>query len=924
MLERFSTPSSFIKSLFAYHTGLMVLCATAYAQSGMTKAEHPRERISINKNWKFYKYTDPAKADTLIYDVRPNVNDNSDNRPADAKPTEAVTISRLRPVLRSYIMPSGNDFIKDPNHRYLMPKGNPGADFPFVKTDFNDNDWTSVDLPHDWAIKGPFYTGQDAIIGGGMGRLPVQGVAWYRKKIAIKTSDAGKSVYLDVDGAMSYAMVWFNGHLVGGWPYGYSSWRVDLSPYIIPGKINQLAIRLDNPVNSSRWYPGGGIYRNVWLTKVNKVHVGQWGVFCRTGKVSDRSAQLNLTTYIENTSQTKSNIKMATAIYRLNSQGQKIGKPVAKTISTNIWIAAHSHDTVSGALNISNPQLWQPLPGKYHPLYTAVTTIFSKNIPIDTYETHFGIRNIRFDPKNGLIVNGKKTFIRGVNQHADLGALGMAFNERAAARQLEILRAIGCNAIRLAHNPPAPELLDLADQMGFMIVDEIFDDWELKKTPLDFHLIFPDWSEQDLRAMIRRDRNHPCVMLWSFGNEVGEQYTGEAGAAVAKRLYSILKEEDTTRKATLAMNYAKPDMPLPAVVDVVGLNYQGEGIRNAPAYAGLKGISTPPSFPAFHAKFPDKVIISSENAAAVSSRGEYQFPVFEGNSAPVKDGRGGNPKTLQVSAYELYSVDFGSSADKVFATMAGHPYVAGGFVWSGWDYLGEPTPYYSARSSYFGIIDLAGFPKDRYYLYQAQWRPELPLVHILPHWTWPERTGQITPVHVFTSGDEAELFLNGRSLGRKKAGKDEFRIRWDDVRYEAGELKVTAYKNGKKWAEEKIETTGEAAQINITADRPSILADGKDLSFLTVRITDKQGRTIPRAKNLLRFSVEGAGEIVATDNGDASSMVAFPSHEREAFNGLCLVIVSAGYGLPGNIKVTAKAQGLKDGVIWLKSTTSQQ
>jgi beta-galactosidase len=371
------------------------------------------------------------------------------------------------------------------------------------------------------------------------------------------------------------------------------------------------------------------------------------------------------------------------------------------------------------------------------------------------------------------------------------------------------------------------------------------------------------------------------------------------------------------------MNYAKPDMPLPGVLDVICLNYQGEGIRNEGAYTGLKGISTPPLFPAFHKKFPHKVILSSENAAAFSSRGEYMFPVYSGNSSPVKDGMGGDPKSQQVSAYELYSVDFGSSADKVFASMEKHPYVAGGFVWSGWDYLGEPTPYYLSRSSYFGIIDLAGFKKDRFYLYQSQWRPELPMAHILPHWTWPDRIGQVTPVHVFTSGEEAELFLNGKSLGRKKKGAYEYRLRWDEVQYEPGELKVVAYRNGKKWAEDIVRTAGTAAQLEAAADHSVIQADGKDLSFITVRVTDKNGLTVPGAKNALRFSIEGPGEIIATDNGDAANLVSFTSLQRDAFNGLCLVIVRAKPGQPGIIKLKAASVGLTDAIISLQSGNSK-
>ncbi|WP_114778522.1 beta-galactosidase GalB [Botryobacter ruber] len=878
-----------------------------------------RERILINDGWKFYKYNSAADADSLIYDLRPEVKEDNDARPADARPTEAVAVAATKAVLKPWILPTGNAFLKDPANRYTRPEGNPGNNFPFVQSGFNDGAWEKVDLPHDWAIEGPFYKGWNTEIGGGMGRLPVHGVAWYRRKLEIPASDAGKSVFLDVDGAMSYAMVWLNGQLVGGWPNGYTSWRVDLTPYIKPGGQNQLAIRLDNPPSSSRWYPGAGIYRNVWLTKTNPVHVGQWGTVVTTSKVSKAAATVDLKVTVDNDATSDQNIEVATEIYALDANGKKAGKPVAKIHPAKAAVKAKNSETISGSVTIPNPKLWGPPPTQTPNRYVAVTTVAVQGKPLDVYETPFGIRDLRFDAEKGIFVNGERIYIQGVNQHHDLGALGAAFNERAAERQLEMLRDMGCNAIRMAHNPPAPELLELTDRMGFLVVDEQFDAWELKKPPLDFHLIFPDWHEQDLRALVRRDRNHPSVIMWSFGNEVGEQYTDEEGAKVARRLNAIVKEEDTTRPTTVSMNYAKPHMPLPAVVDIISLNYQGEGIRDAPAYAGLKGIRTSPLYPAFHDKFPDKVILSSENAAAISSRGEYLFPVTDGISSPVKEGLGGDPKSIQVSAYELYSVDFGSSADKVFASLEKHPYVAGGFVWSGWDYLGEPTPYYLARSSYFGIIDLAGFKKDRYYLYQSHWRPELPMAHLLPHWNWTDRVGQVTPVHVFTSGDEAELFLNGKSLGRKKKGQYEYRLRWDDVQYTPGELKVVAYKNGKKWAEDVVKTTGEAQKLQLSADRATIQAEGQDLSFVTVRVADKSGLTVPDAKNALRFSVEGPGEIVATDNGDATNLVPFPSHERDAFNGLCLVVVRAKPGQKGTIRLKAEAAGLEAGTVALKS-----
>lgn len=859
-----------------------------------------RERISINEGWRFFRYdTEP---DQLIYDVRPVVTDHNDNVVADTKPTASVVVNTSDKVLKRWILPSGNDFIRDLANHHQRPEGSPGADFPFVRNDFDDRKWASVQLPHDWAIKGPFYTASNAIVGGGMGRLPVQGVAWYRRKLDIPLADKGRFVYLDIDGAMSYAMVWLNGHLVGGWPYGYNSFRVDLTPYLKPGGDNQLAIRLDNPTNSARWYPGGGIYRNVWLTKVNPVQVAQWGTFVTCSHISSASATVNMAVQVNNKSHAAQHVQVVTDIY---NAGKKVATFPVSATTIKAGDSYNADDTVT----LQDPLLWRPTPTQQPHLYVAVTRVISGGKTVDKYETRFGIRSLTFDAIKGLLVNGERVRIQGVNQHHDLGALGAAFNVRAAERQLELLREMGCNAIRLAHNPPAPELLDLTDRMGFLVIDEIFDNWERKKTPLDFHLIFPDWYEPDTRAFIRRDRNHPSIIAWSFGNEVGEQYTAEQGAAIAQKLYYIVKEEDPTRPATASMNYAKPDMPFPAVMDILSLNYQGEGIRDAPAYQSLSGIRTSPLYPAFRQQFPDKLIVSSETASALSTRGTYLFPVYEGGSAPVSEGIGGNGREQQVSAYELYTAAFGASPDKVFASQDKYPYVAGEFVWSGFDYLGEPTPYYGARSSYSGIIDLAGFKKDRFYLYQSRWRPNYKMAHILPHWTWPERVGAITPVHVFTSGDEAELFLNEVSLGRKKKSGYEYRFRWDSVVYAPGVLRVVTWKNGILWAADTVHTTGAAAQLQLLADRNHIQRDGKDLAFITLRILDSDGSVVPRGRNRIQFEISGPGEIVATDNGDPADLEAFPSTTRNAFNGLAIVMVRATKET-GAIKVTARSAGL--------------
>ncbi|WP_396616568.1 beta-galactosidase GalB [Lysobacter soli] len=888
------------------------LCANAASPD-----PSPREHILLDTDWRFHK-GDPAGATGLDYDVRPDVAQSADGKDADARPDEAakVTAQDGVRVLKPWILPTANPLIRDPAKHHVRPAGNPGGDVSFVQAGFDDSGWQRVTLPHDWAIAGPFL--KDGPYGG-MGRLQTWGPAWYRRTLDIAAGDAGRSIFLDVDGAMSYATVWLNGQLVGGWPYGYNGWRVDLTPYVKPGRANQLAIRLDNPPESARWYPGAGLYRNVWLVKSDPVHVAHWGTRVTTPQVSKESATIALEVSIDNDSPRDADVTASTDVFELDANGDRRSSAVARVDHGRARIPKTSSATLAASTTLANPRLWGPPPTQQPNRYVAVTTVSRGGRAIDRVETPFGIRTIRFDANEGLFVNGERIAIRGVNNHHDLGALGAAFNVCAAQRQLDILREMGANAVRMAHNPPAPELLELADRMGFLVVDEIFDSWERKKTPLDFHLVFPDWHEPDLRAMLRRDRHHPSIVLWGVGNEVGEQYTGEAGAAIARKLHAIVREEDPTRPTVNAMNWAKPDMPLPRELDVIGLNYQGEGIRQEPEFEGTDRIRTPPQYDAFHAAFPGKAIVSTETASALSSRGVYLFPVTGKTSAPVRDGSGGDSKIRQVSAYELHAVDFGSSADKVFASLDRHPFVVGEFVWTGFDYLGEPTPYYDSRSSYSGIVDLAGFPKDRYYLYQSRWRPDLPMAHLLPHWTWPGREGQATPVHVFTSGDEAELFVNGVSQGRKKKAPFQYRLRWDDVVYRPGDLRVQAYKDGKPWASASTRTADAPVRIDAVADRRVIANDGRDLSFVTVRVVDRNGFAVPDAGNRIRFSIEGPGEIVATDNGDPTDMEAFGSHERRLFSGLALAIVRAVPGSSGTITLHADGDALQGTSITLES-----
>ncbi|KAL1602485.1 hypothetical protein SLS60_005901 [Paraconiothyrium brasiliense] len=836
-----------------------------------------RERISINSGWRFQRTEN--NADGLSYDQ-----------------------------LKRYVLPTANDFIKDSSKHTTRP-GNFGGNVTFVQPTFDDSAWENITLPHDWAIKGPFYVGDNVPVKGGMGRLPIQGVGWYRKKLDLATSDKSKRIYLDIDGAQSYAAVWLNGKIVGGWPYGYASFRLDLTPYLNFDGRDQLAIRLDNPLDSSRWYPGGGLYRNVWLTKVETVHVAQWGTYVTTEDVSEAEATVRLALKMENNGNSTQSVDILTDIYVLDGETGKPGNKVASFPHVTQEVVGNKVKTLNQSAKVENPLLWGPWTSQKPNLYVAVTRLSAQNQTIDTYETQFGIRTFTYSGSQGLLVNGEHIRIQGVNQHHDLGALGAAFNLRAATRQLEILKSMGTNAIRMSHNPPAPELLELTDRMGFLVMDEIFDVWNNNKTVNDFHLIFDDWHEADLRAFLRRDRNHPSIFGWSVGNEVSEQTSNSTGGVTVSKLRDIAHDEEPTRPITASMNAAHANQPFPAALDFLSLNYQGEGIRDSPAYSNLKGITTKPVYPDFHAAFPNKLLLSSEAAAALSSRGQYIFPVQNLTSAPVNDTSGGNSTTHHVSDYGIYSADFGSSPDKVFSAQDHAPYVAGEFVWSGFDYLGEPTPYYSSRSAYFGPIDLAGFPKDRYFLYKSRWLSNEKFAHILPHWNWPDRVNKTTPVHVFSSADQAELFVNGKSQGKRTRGQYEYRFRWDEVKYTPGTVSVATFKDGQPWANATVQTTGAPARISLQADRSEIAADGKDLSFVTADVVDKEGRVVATATSNISFSVDGGGEIMATDNGDPTDFTAFPSHSRKAFAGKALVIVKGS----GTFTVTAKVDGLEAG-----------
>ena len=780
-----------------------------------------RERISLNTDWRFQK-GDPSGAEgQLVYSK-----------------------------IKDWVTATGNEFVltsgaAKPNR----PAGNLGEAVSYTQRNYDDSGWRQLNLPHDWGIEGPF--NQD--YPGETGKLPWWGVGWYRKHFTVPVADKGKHLLLEIDGAMSYASVWLNGKFVGGWPYGYASFALDLTPYIEFGAENVLAIRLDNPPDSSRWYPGGGIYRNVWLVKTAPVHVAHWGTYVTTPEVSASAATVNIRTTFDNDTSALAALIVKTQIYELNPDAQKRGAMVATVSPLSLKVSAGASEISETSIRVVRPKLWNL---QRPNLYEAVTTIEQDGKLVDRYETTFGIRTIKFDTKQGFFLNGEHVRLNGVCDHHDLGPLGSALNLRALERQLEILKEMGVNAIRTSHNPPAPELLELADRMGFPALYMTGYGATAGKRKNDYHLLFDDWHEKDWRAELRRDRNHPSVILWSTGNEIGEQRTPE-GQKVAEELVRIAHEEDPTRPATAACNYTEAGYNgFQKMMDVFGYNYK------------------PAEYGKFHESNPAIPLFASETASTVSSRGVYFFPVSDDKSKGLAD--------FQVSSYDLYAPRWATPPDAEFKGQDESPFVAGEFVWTGFDYLGEPTPYdrdstallnftnaaeqeraaqalkqtgkikAPSRSSYFGIVDLDGFKKDRFYIYQARWRPEFAMAHILPHWNWPERVGQATPVHVYTSGDEAELFLNGRSLGRKKKGQFEYRLRWDDVVYEPGELRVVAYKNGKRWAEDVVKTTGAASRLMLKADRTTINADGYDLSFITVTVADKDGLLVPRSRNRAR------------------------------------------------------------------------
>lgn len=791
-----------------------------------------------------------------------------------------------------------------------------------IQASYDDSRWQSVVVPHDWAIYGPFSAQNDkqnvAITQDGQkeamehagrtGGLPFVGVGWYRNTFDIPQYKSGKKAFILFDGAMSHAQVYINGEKVGYWPYGYNSFWFDISSYLKEGEKNTIAVRLENLPESSRWYPGAGLYRNVHLIVTEDAYIPVWGTYITTPQVNEKFAKVKV--------ETKVVLPKGASVndYKLHTT---LSAPDGKDIlekEESLSSIIYNDSMLVQEFIVENPDLWST---DTPALYTAKSSLYKGGEQLkDEYKTRFGIRSIEIIPDKGFFLNGQRTIFKGVCNHHDLGPLGAAVNDAAIRRQVRILKDMGCNAIRTSHNMPAPELVRACDEMGMMLMAESFDEWDVPKCQNGYNLLFNEWAEKDMVNLLHHYRNNPSVVMWCIGNEVPNQ--GMAGGGkISKFLQDICHREDPTRPVTQGMD--NPDAVVnnnyASVMDVPGFNYR------------------PFKYQINYDKLPQRVILGSETASTVSSRGVYKFPVVRKSMAKYSDN--------QSSSYDVEHCGWSDLPEDNFIQYDDLPYDMGEFVWTGFDYLGEPTPYYTdwpSHSSLFGIIDLAGIPKDRYYLYRSNWNTKENTLHILPHWNWKGREGEITPVFVYTSYPSAELFINGKSLGRKSKDlsvplegsyteeaqrnferQKRYRLMWMDAKYEPGTIKVVAYdESGKAVAEEEVHTAGKPDHLVLTADRSELKADGKDLSFINVKVVDKDGNFCPEETRLVKFKVKGAGTFRAVANGNSVSLESFQKSEMKLFSGQLTAIVQTGEEA-GEIVFEASAPGVKPAKIKLKA-----
>lgn len=794
-----------------------------------------------------------------------------------------------------------------------------GDDSIAYNTQYDDAKWRILDLPHDWSIEADFSLKNPATPGGGA--LP-GGIGWYRKDFVVDKFDEGKNVYIDFDGIYWNSKVWINGHLLGERPNGYISFRYDLTPYIKVGERNVIAVRVDNSKQpNSRWYSGSGIYRNVRLVTTNALHVDLWGTYVTTPTVTKDNAEIKIETNIKNSSDLSQTFELYSILI------DKDGKEIAG-INNSESVGVGENISMNQSLKVSNPILWS-IDNPY--LYKIVTRIEQNGKVVDEYETPLGIRYFSFDPNKGFFLNGESVKIKGVCNHHDLGFLGAAVNTRAIERQLEILKEMGCNGIRTSHNPPAPELLDLCDKMGFIVMDEAFDMWRKKKSPYDYSQYFPEWHERDLTDLILRDRNHPSIFMWSIGNEILEQWSHinadtldlqqanmvlnfantlnkkdidakelHVNSLLTIKLADIAKKLDPTRPITTGNNETEPSNHIfrSGAMDIIGFNYHENNWVN------------------FHEKFPNQKLIITESTSGLMSRGYYEMPSDSMNIWPERWDKPFERPVHHCSSYDNCHVPWGSTHEDTWRLVKNYDHISGVYLWTGFDYLGEPTPFWwPSRSSYFGVIDLAGFPKDIYYMYQSEWTNK-DVLHIFPHWNWKE--GQTVDIWAyFNNADEVELFLNGLSLGKKAKEKDVYHVFWR-VPFQKGTLKAVSYKDGKEVLTREVKTTGDPISIKLTADRQTIKADGKDLSFITVEALDAEGNPVPVADNLINFTIEGDGFIAGTDNGDPTDPNSLKKPSRKLFSGKALAVVQS-HKKAGKIILKATSSNLKQASIEINS-----
>lgn len=790
----------------------------------------------------------------------------------------------------------------------------------FSAKDFNDEKWQSVAVPHDWAIYGPFSIDNDkqnlAITQDGQkeamehagrtGGLPFVGTGWYRLQFKSPSFKEGKKATLIFDGAMSHARVFINGQEAGNWPYGYNSFVIDATPYLKVGAVNTLAVRLENEHESSRWYPGAGLYRNVHLVVHEIAHIPTWGTVLTTPVVNENYARIDLKT------EWKMPKGKQMTDYRIVTV---IKNPTGNVVATDERLGeTFDEGFFYQKFTVAQPALWSP---ESPVLYTASTQVYEGSQLVDEYNTRFGIRSLQLVPDKGFFLNGELTKFKGVCNHHDLGPLGGIANEAGIRRQIRILKDMGCNAIRTSHNMPAPELIRVCDEMGMMVMAESFDEWKSAKVPNGYHRLFDEWVEKDLVNLVRQYRNSPSVVMWCIGNEVPDQWNNFLGPKLSRKLQDICHREDPTRPVTQGMDApdAVVNNNMAAVMDVAGFNYR------------------PHKYQENYDKLPQCIVLGSETASTVSSRGVYKFPVERRSMQKYPDH--------QSSSYDVEHCGWSNLPEDDWIWHDDYPWCIGEFVWTGFDYLGEPTPYYSdwpSHSSLFGIVDLAGLPKDRYYLYRSHWNPEVETLHILPHWNWEGREGEVTPVFVYTNYPSAELFINGKSQGKRVKdlsvsidnSKDSlaaaqfkrqqrYRLMWMDTKYEPGTVKVVAYdENGKAMAMKEIHTAGEPHHLELEADRSVIKADEEDLAFVTVRVVDKDGNLCPLAGHEIRFKVKGAGVYRAGANGNPASLESFQKPQMKVFNGMMTAIIASN-GKPGEMVLEASGAGLRKAVLKLRA-----